>query len=131
MKNISSIPIRFSDIDVMGHVNNAVYLTYFEQARIAFFSELIGEKWDWNKLGILLAKNEVEYLQPVLLNDQLTAETKIEKIGTKSIVIAYELFVERDGKRLLTTTGKSVLVCFDYLKSETIPVPEEWKAALE
>ncbi|MDG1262127.1 MAG: acyl-CoA thioesterase, partial [Flavobacteriales bacterium] len=67
-----TVEVRFGDIDVMGHVNNAVYLSYFEQARMAFFKELIGGEWDWNEAGILLARNEVDYIQPILLSDQVT-----------------------------------------------------------
>jgi len=131
MTNIQSIKIRFSDIDAMGHVNNAIYLSYFEEARIAFFSELIGGKWDWNKIGILVAKNELEYHLPVLLNDSLTSETSIERVGTKSMDMVYKLYVERDGTKILATSGKSVLVCFDYQKKATAAVPTDWKNALE
>ncbi|MDA0882981.1 MAG: thioesterase family protein, partial [Bacteroidetes bacterium] len=53
MKSKYEIEVRFRDIDAMGHVNNAVYLSYFEQARIGFFNAIVDDKWDWNKLGVL------------------------------------------------------------------------------
>jgi acyl-CoA thioester hydrolase len=59
------IQIRFSDCDMMGHVNNAVYLNYFELTRIYYFRELLGKDWDWRKNGIILRKNEIEYFVPV------------------------------------------------------------------
>ena len=53
------IEIRFSDCDRYKHVNNAVYLTYFEQARIHYFGEILGENWDWTKNGVILKKHFV------------------------------------------------------------------------
>jgi acyl-CoA thioester hydrolase len=65
----AKIQVRFSDCDMMGHVNNAVYLSYFEMARIYYFGILLAKDRDWKKEGVLLRKNEVEYLKPVLLHE--------------------------------------------------------------
>lgn len=74
------IQVRFADIDVMGHVNNAVYLSYFEMARVLIFSKLLGADWDWNQYGVLLRKNEIEYLKPVTLNEQPIISLKNRKV---------------------------------------------------
>lgn len=118
----TKIQIRFSDIDVMGHVNNAIYLNYFEQARMEFFSQFIPKDWDWYKNGLLLAKNEVEYFFPVRLNDEIYIETNCTKIGNKSFELEYSLF---KGDKLCCK-GKSTLVCYDYNAKETINIPNEW-----
>jgi acyl-CoA thioester hydrolase len=130
MKNSVYIPeIRFSDIDVMGHVNNATYLTYFEQARVHFFNQLVGE-WDWEKYGILLARNEVNYRKPILYKDKVQIHTHITKIGGKSLELEYRITKPGNDGEELCTDGKSVLVCFDYHKQKTIPVPQSWKDKL-
>jgi acyl-CoA thioester hydrolase len=54
----AKIQVRFADIDVMGHVNNAVYLSYFEMTRVHYFQELLGLTWDWKAHGVLLVRNE-------------------------------------------------------------------------
>jgi len=115
---------------VMGHVNNAIYLSYFEQARMKFFEELIGKEWDWETNGILLARNEIDYRAPVLLNDQVNVETSILEMGNKSMTLGYSVVVEREGKKITCTEGKSVLVAFDYHKRATQPIPEEWRKKL-
>jgi len=127
---LSSPEIRFADIDVMGHVNNAVYLSYFEQARMRWFETFAGKEWDWNAFGILLARNEINYREPVLLNDQLKIETWCSKIGNKSLEVCYEVFIEVNGQRRIKADGMSVLVCFDYHKKTTIPVPDFWRNVL-
>ena len=127
MKHITAIHIRYGDIDTMGHVNNTVYLQYFEQARIEWFNQAIGSEWDWNSAGIVLARNEIDYKQPLLLHDEEIVETAIEKIGSKSLILSYNVIKKNDQADLLVATGKSVLVCFDYKTQKTKSVPAEWR----
>lgn len=122
----AKIQVRYADLDTMGHVNNTVYLSYFEYSRVHYFNELLGLDWDWRKFGVLVAKNEVSYFKPILLNDQPTIEVLLESVGTKSFTLAYEIRVNGE----LTTTGKSVLVCFDAAKHSSIEISEEWREAL-
>ncbi len=114
------IHIRFSDLDVLGHVNNSIYLSYFEIARVHYFGILLGTDWDWKKNGVVLAKNEVEYLKPVLLHHEAYVHVFTEEIGGKSFKLSYELRVNGE----LHTKGASTLVCFDSAKNETIPIPD-------
>ncbi len=118
--------IRFADIDAMGHVNNAVYLSYFEQARIHFFSQIINSQWDWNRQGILVAKNEITYKLPILLNDSISIHINCSHIGSKSFTLTYVITRGEE----ICTTGSSVLVCFDHLKSGSMPIPELWREQL-
>lgn len=118
--------IRFADIDAMGHVNNAVYFSYFEQARIKFFKELIGGKWDWQKQGILVARNEMNYKKPVHLNDNIVIHIKCVHIGSKSFTLTYE--VKRDDE--ICCDGASVLVCFNHKEQITALIPDLWKEKL-
>lgn len=120
------IHVRFSDLDVLGHVNNTIYLSYFEVARVHYFGQLLGENWNWQKYGVVLVKNEVEYLKPVFLNDAPFVTIKTAEIGNKSFTLSYELHVGEE----LRAKGKSTLVCFDSSKNETILIPEVMKEAL-
>lgn len=127
MKKAYHIQVRFSDIDALGHVNNARFLEYFELARVYFFNEVVGQQWDWSKHGLILAKNEVEYIQPVLLNDYVTVHLWCDRIGTKSFDMAYELKVGQGNDAVIKAKGKSVIVCIDYKTQQTIEVPQEWR----
>ncbi|MFM1930886.1 MAG: hypothetical protein RL226_189 [Bacteroidota bacterium] len=130
LKSTTNIQVRFADIDAMGHVNNAVYLSYFELARMDFFSKLIGTDWNWTDHGILLARNEINYKQPILLNDSIEIETWCSAIGNSSLTVEYVVYKIAGNDRIATTTGLSVLVCFDYSKQRKIEVPEIWKSNL-
>ncbi len=122
----AKIQVRYADLDTMGHVNNSVYLSYFEYARVHYFNTLLGRDWNWKKHGVLVVKNEVTYIKPVLLTDEPEIEILLESIGSKSITLTYEIKVRGE----LTTTGKSILVCFDASTNSTTTVSEEWKVAL-
>ncbi len=122
----AKITIRFRDIDVMGHVNNAVYLSYFEQTRIHYFKYLLGRDWDWQKDGIILLKNEIEYLKPLKLGDDPEIEMKVDKIGTKSFILSYFVWLNEE----CYCKGKSVLVGYHNEDQCSIPIPEKMKEGL-
>jgi acyl-CoA thioester hydrolase len=120
------LQVRFSDCDMMQHVNNAVYLNYFEEARIHYFRHLVGVDWDWKKNGILLRKNELEYLKPVFLHDPVEIEVFIKHLGEKSFTLAYEVRVLGE----LRSIGTSVLVCYDSTIKCSIPIPARMREGL-
>jgi acyl-CoA thioester hydrolase len=119
--------IRFADIDMMGHVNNAIFLNYFEQARMNWFSKTLGENPDWFTNGLMLARNEIDYRDAVLLTDKLQIAVWCSKIGNKSLILKYEAFVNNGVNKKIKAEGVSVLACFNHHEKKTIPVPEEWK----
>ena len=131
MKTTTSIRIRFADIDAMGHVTNSVYLIYFEQARIDWFGKLIGSEWNWTEYGMVVVKNEVEYLRPLFLNDTCEVDTFIDHLSNKSITLSYQVYRTRKGKKRLAAKGSSVLVCFDHKTQKSIPVPTLWRDKLK
>ena len=121
----TQMSIRFADIDIMGHVNNANYLTYMESARIKYFNEVIGDKINWTKNGFILARAVVDFKAPVYLKDQeIIVYTKCSKIGNKSFDLSYTMV--KAGNREVAV-GSTTLVAYDYGENKTIPIPEEWK----
>lgn len=120
------IQIRFSDIDMLGHVNNVIYLSYFEMARVHYFTYLVGKNWDWKSEGIVLVKNEVEYLKPIVLYDKPEIHLNVSEIGTKSFTLAYEIKVNE----IVHTVGSSTLVCFNSVTNQSIGIPEKMRDAL-
>ena len=122
----AKIQVRFADLDVLGHVNNSVYLSYFEMTRVHYFRELLGESWDWKKYGVLLVRNEIDYISPILMHQKPLIDMHLIEIGTKSFSLSYETFI---GEKI-HTKGCSVMVCYDSVTNQTIPVPNKMKEAL-
>ncbi len=132
MNGVYPVEIRFKDIDLAGHVHNSVYLSYFEQARMSLFNEFVSKEWDWNTNGLILARNEIDYLLPVYLGDKVQVGVHCDHIGTKSFTLSYELFSENDkGERIIHTKGRSILVCMNYKLKKTVAIYDEWSEALQ
>lgn len=128
----AQIQVRFADIDKLGHVNNANYLTYFEIARMKFFEDEFKSitDLDWKTKGLILAKTEVEFLSPILLEDSVEVETFCTKIGNKSFDLGYRVYKINQFERTLAARGASVLVAYNYVEQKSIPVEESWKKEL-
>lgn len=123
----TDIAVRFRDLDAMGHVNNAVYFTYFEQGRLQFFIQL--QKGGFDGFEFILAHIGCDYRVPVTLEDEPALHIQVTKIGGKSFAFGYRL-VDRSNPSVLYATGESVQVCYDYGKKASVPVSGELKARL-
>lgn len=117
------LEVRFRDLDAMGHVNNAVYLTYFEEARKHLFMQLNAQTKD-ELFSFIVAHIGCDYHKPITLNDTLLVEMQVGKIGRKSFHLLYRL-VPRASAETDYATGVSVQVCYDYDTRRTIPVAAE------
>src|SRR5665213_252480 len=115
------IAIRFSDIDAVGHVNNAIYLTYFEVARINYFKDILG--WNLREHGIIVGDNEVNYLKPIILDDQITCYVRTTRIGNSSFDVMQVLVKKTPDGEEICTVGKAVCISYDYSANKSIPIP--------
>ncbi|MGQ3013705.1 MAG: acyl-CoA thioesterase [Flavobacteriales bacterium] len=124
------VQVRFADTDALGHVNNAVYLSYIEMARVIYFREVFGELIDWKSTGLILAKAEVNYKRPLYISDELHVALRTKSIGEKSFVSEYGLFVKKGDEYTLISTAETVLVCIDYTTGKTFAMPDSWRSAI-
>ena len=106
----------------MGHVNNAVFFTYFEEGRLSFFTSTSPDK-KFPGFDFILAHISCDYLKPVTIDDRLMLQIRVGKIGGKSFTFDYTV-IDRNDADVIYATGKSVQVCFDYKKGQTMAVPE-------
>lgn len=120
------IQIRYADLDALGHVNNSNYLIYFEIARVHYFNELLGKDWDWRNEGIILANSSLEFLKPLLIQHEAEVKISTLSVGTKSFELYYEISVDD----VVFCSGKSVIVTFNSLRNETIPIPSVMREGL-
>lgn len=122
-KHRIEIQIRFSDIDRLNHVNNACYLNYIELARVDYFNNVFKDQINWGKEGFVIARTEMDYIQPIFLNDHLECYTRITKVGTKSVTIENVLI---KNKNQLAANCLGILVAMNYEAAESKKVPTAW-----
>ena len=109
--------VRFRDCDAMGPVNNAVYSTYLEQARLAIMGGL-GE--------MILARVEIDFRAELRAGEEVEVRSRCSRIGTKSFDLEHELFA---GDRLVAE-AKSVLVGYDYRTGRSVPLTDDQRRRL-
>jgi acyl-CoA thioester hydrolase len=117
--------VRFRDLDAMGHVNNAVFLTYIESARVAFLQQL-GAAATPQDMSIIVARIEIDFRAPVGFGEEVEIAVHASRFGGKSFDLDYELRVGGT----VVAEAKSVLVAYDYGKGEAIEIPDEWREKL-
>ena len=124
------IEVRFRDCDAMGHVNNAVYFTYFEQARIVLADTLgLRRSLEQAGLGLILAHASCDYRAQVVFGDTVDIGVAVTAIGRSSFTVEYEIRRVKDDS--VVATGKSVQVVFDYTAGKTIVIPDVFREKLE
>ncbi len=120
------LEVRFRDIDAMGHVNNAVYATYIEQARTRYVRDVL--ETDLASIPTVLASLSIEYRRPVLLSDgSVTVTIEVPEIGTSSLPMRYTI-ATADGD--VAAEAESTQVFLDPETERPAPIPERYREAI-
>ncbi len=123
------IEVRYGDLDPQGHLNNAKYLTYMEQARINYLKHLgLWKGGSFLDIGIILAEIHITFRAPVLFGQPVRVGVRITRLGNKSMDMEYILEDAQSGQVL--ATGTSVIVAYDYCLGQSIPIPNEWRQVI-
>lgn len=123
------IEVRYGDLDPQGHVNNAKFLTYMEQARVFYLKQLkLWESGSFLNLGIILADVQITFKKAIQFGDPIRVGVRISHVGNKSMTSEYQLEDERNGS--IFATGSSVLVTYDYHNKRSVSIPDEWRKTI-
>ena len=129
------VDVRFADTDAMGHVNNAVYLTYCEMARIRYWTDVTGEPVAAGHEGaesLILAEARITYRAPVFHTETVTIETRATHIGRTSFTLEHRLTAcPPGGSSRLVATSASVMVRYDYRTDRPSPLSDAVIASIE
>lgn len=126
-KHKIKIKVRFSDLDAMRHVNNATYLTYLEEARIAYFKDVLKMPKNDLDFGAVVARIDISYLQPVVLGEEIEVMTRVSKMGNKSSDVEHIIIINRHGEKITAAEALTKLVSYDYENLHSTVIPEKVK----
>ena len=127
-----SIPVqlRFNDTDALGHVNNSVYLSFYDLGKTAYFQTLNkGEKVEQKEVDIVVAHIDVDFISPVFLTDEIAVQTRVESIGNKSFSLKQRIVDTKTG--LEKCVCRTIMVGFDFKNNCTKPISEKWRQSIE
>ena len=129
------IDVRFADTDAMGHVNNAVYLTYCEAARIGYWEVVTGKPLagrHHDAESLILAEARITYRAQVFATDRIVVETRAGRVGTSSFTLEHRLTAhDPEGAARLVAVSDSILVRYDYDAGRAIPLDDAFVTAVE
>ena len=121
----TELDVRYRDVDAVGHVNNAVYVTYLEQARTQYVEGVLEESTV--DLDVAIASLNIDYERPIFFGETVTVRLRVSDLGTSSIIMEYEILA--DGAR--AATAETVMVPFDADTGSSRPIPELWRERIE
>jgi acyl-CoA thioester hydrolase len=122
------LEVRFRDCDPLGHVNNAVYLTYLEAARFAWWRKTFGPD-GLREYGFILARVEIDYRHAALPGQRLLVRLRVSAIGRSSFTVEYEIVAGSGGE--LVARARSVQVAYDYEQGRSVPLAPVVRTRLE
>lgn len=123
----TTLEVTWRDLDALGHVNNAVYFTYLEYARMKYLQELGLAFRTLQEVGIILAEAACTYHSPLSLGERVTIWVRVKEMGNSSFVLEYRV---EGGDGRLVATARTVQVCYDYAARRSVPIPDRWRAAI-
>jgi acyl-CoA thioester hydrolase len=126
---VTSIKVRFRDLDAFGHVNNAVYFTYMEVARVEYFTHVgLLKSGEFPSPFFIIAEATCQFKAPIDMRTALVVQARVSRLGNSSFDMEYR-FVD-DVSSTVLATGRTVQVAFDYAANRSVPLPDEWRAAI-
>ncbi len=125
---VAEVPVRFSDTDALGHVNNAVYLSYLESARVDYLKKVLGRS-RVEDFGVIIARVEIDYKSPAYHQETMIVGCRVVEVGGSSMRMGYRVEDKATGR--LVALAQTVMVAYDYALGRPRRVPEEWRRKME
>jgi acyl-CoA thioester hydrolase len=120
-----TIQIRFNDIDVLGHVNNAVQITYFDFGKVKYFEALKNQVIDWSGSELVMVNVNVDFFEPIFTSNQIVVKTKVCEIGNKSLKLIQMIKDYKTNR--VKSVCRSVMCGFDPKTNKSLLISDEWR----
>ena len=122
------LQLRFSDVDVLGHVNNTVYFAFYDTGKAHFFNALMDGAVDWQHVETVIANVDCCYIRPIVFSDEIEVLTRCKAIGDRSFTLQ-QVIRERNRGEIMSAC-ETVMAGFDPATQTCVPIPDRWKQAL-
>jgi len=127
----TTVDVRYNDLDTYGHVNNAIYGTYVEEARVDYLETVLGGEiaditGEGDETGMVVANLQLDFEQPIRLADEVTVGVRVPRLGEKSFPFEYE--IRSQGH--VAATGETTMVAYDRGVGGSVLIPDSWRDAI-
>lgn len=122
------LQLRFNDVDVLGHLNNTIYFSFYDTGKAYFFEHIMNSPMQWKHVDCVIANVDCAYISPIYFGEQIQVWTRVSEIHDKSFRLQQMLVEKNTGE--LKSACESVMVSFDPDTKQAVPMKEEWRRAL-
>lgn len=123
------LQMRFNDIDMLGHLNNSIYLTFMDLAKTRYFEAVLGENLKWDRIGVVIVNINCNFCAPTFFNEEIEVETAVVAIGEKSLTIEQRVFSPSTGQ--VKCDCRTIMSGFNMETNTSAPILPEWVKAFE
>lgn len=127
-KHTMNVQIRFNDIDALGHVNNAIYMEFFDLGKANYFTAANGGPVDWRTANVVVANVNCNYLAPIYFHEPMAVQTQATYVHDRSLKLLQQLVNTETGE--VKCQCVVVMVGFDVKNGVSAPISDEWKRLL-
>lgn len=122
------VEVRFNDIDILGHLNNTVYFSFYDTGKAYYFQDIVDWEINWKTVETVVANVNCTYIKPIFFGMNLVVGTRCEEIHDRSFKILQVIAEAESGE--IKSACESVMVSFDPATQRSAPMPERWRRAL-
>lgn len=123
------VEIRFNDIDILGHVNNTVYFSFYDTGKAWYFKDIVDWDIDWKVVETVIANIECTYIKPLMFGENIIVGTLCEELHDRSFHLLQVIADSDSGE--IKSACRTVMVSFDPETQKSAPMPARWRRALE
>lgn len=123
------IQLRFNDVDILGHVNNTVYFSFYDTGKAHYFNSVRRGKMEWKKVETVIANVNCAYISSIHFGEEIDVLTRCEEIGEKSFKLLQMLVNRANGE--VKSVCETVMVSIETETQKSIPLPDDWREDLQ
>ncbi|MBO4965071.1 MAG: acyl-CoA thioesterase [Muribaculaceae bacterium] len=123
------LQIRFSDVDILGHVNNTVYLAFYDTGKAHYFRDVRKSSFDWSDVETVIANVNCAFVSPIVFGEEVEVLTRCEEIHDKSFKLLQVLREKNTGE--VKSVCETVMVGYDVKEKQSMPISREWRESFE
>ncbi|MDE6803164.1 MAG: acyl-CoA thioesterase [Muribaculaceae bacterium] len=122
------VQTRFNDVDILGHINNTVYFSFYDTGKAYYFNSVRKGNMNWRKVETVIANVNCAYIHSMYFGEQIEVCTRCIEIREKSFILQQMLVEKESGQ--IKSVCETVMVSIDTDDLHSIPVPDDWRKAL-
>lgn len=124
--HVIDLQTRFNDIDILGHINNSVYLSFLDLGKAEYFVSALGQKMEIGKVGVAIVNINCNFYSPAYFDEPLQAVTAMVRLSGRSFTLEQRIFNPSTGD--VKCVAQTVMAGFDPTTATSQPIPEDFAA---